>query len=113
MLIVTTNAVDRIDGAFQRRMDVVIDFRAPDAPSRLRDLDRPPARRPRRLARAARATSRPAARCTAGRSATPRVHALLLALADGGTVTDAHVDEAVRREYRKAGEVCPLGKVAA
>src|SRR5262249_43567362 len=35
ILIVTTNAADRIDSAFQRRMDVVIEFRAPDAAERL------------------------------------------------------------------------------
>src|SRR5262249_45477397 len=34
ILIVTTNAADRIDAAFQRRMDVVIDFRAPEAAER-------------------------------------------------------------------------------
>ena len=30
ILIVTTNASSRIDDAFQRRMDVVVDFRPPD-----------------------------------------------------------------------------------
>ena len=40
-------------------------------------------------------------------------HALLLALTDGGTVRDEHLAEAVRREYRKAGEVCPLAGVPA
>jgi len=34
ILIVTTNAVDRIDKLFQRRMDVVVDFRPPDAAER-------------------------------------------------------------------------------
>src|SRR5439155_19922320 len=34
ILIVTTNASGRIDRAFQRRMDVVIDFRPPDAAER-------------------------------------------------------------------------------
>src|SRR6185295_7485339 len=34
ILIVTTNAADRIDSAFQRRMDVVIDFAPPAATER-------------------------------------------------------------------------------
>ena len=34
ILIVTTNAGDRIDSAFQRRMDVVISFPPPDATER-------------------------------------------------------------------------------
>ena len=33
ILIVTTNASERIDGAFQRRMDVLVEFRAPEPPS--------------------------------------------------------------------------------
>src|SRR5204863_8161328 len=34
ILIVTTNANDRIDSAFQRCMDVVVDFRLPDVAER-------------------------------------------------------------------------------
>jgi len=34
ILLVTTNAAERIDAAFQRRMDVVIDFGLPDVPER-------------------------------------------------------------------------------
>ncbi|MFP2913635.1 ATP-binding protein, partial [Pyxidicoccus sp. 3LFB2] len=34
ILLVTTNAADAIDTAFQRRMDVVVDFRAPDPSER-------------------------------------------------------------------------------
>src|SRR5207248_2214342 len=34
ILIVTTNAGDRIDAAFQRRVDVVVEFRTPDAAER-------------------------------------------------------------------------------
>src|SRR5205085_9337809 len=34
ILIVTTNAINRIDDAFKRRMDVVVDFRPPDVAER-------------------------------------------------------------------------------
>src|SRR5207237_167267 len=36
------------------------------------------------------------------------LHAVLLALDDGGVITSAHVLAAVHREYRKAGAACPL-----
>ena len=112
VLIVTTNAVDRIDGAFRRRMDLVIEFTAPAAPTRLRIWT---AHLPDGHAISPVLLGDIAAGCPlhGAQIRTAAEHALLLALADGGTVTDAHLDEAVRREYRKAGEVCPLGKVAA
>ena len=34
ILVVTTNAGERIDSAFRRRLDVVVEFRAPDAAER-------------------------------------------------------------------------------
>ena len=46
ILLVTTNAADRIDKAFARRMDVIILFRAPDEHAPLRDPP-PASRRPR------------------------------------------------------------------
>lgn len=107
ILIVTTNAGDRIDSAFQRRMDVVVEFRAPDPAERwaiwqmhlpqshtidehlMQDL---------------------AARCilTGGQIRNAALHASLLALNNGGFVTTGYLVEAVQREYRKAGTVCPL-----
>lgn len=107
VLLVTTNAGDRIDGAFQRRMDAVIEFRAPDAGERwviwqlhlpadhgidygfLQDV---------------------ALRCqlTGGQIRNAALHAVLLALDEGSHVTAAHVEAAVQREYRKAGSLCPL-----
>jgi hypothetical protein len=107
ILLITTNASEHIDSAFQRRMDVVIEFRPPDAPERwaiwrlhlpsdhlvdggvLDDI---------------------AQRCVlnGGQIRNAALHASLLALANGGRVTTAHLDTAVRREYRKAGAVCPL-----
>ena len=112
VLIVTTNAADRIDGAFRRRMDLVIDFASPAAPARLRIWT---AHLPEGHAVSSAALGEVAAACPlhGAQIRTAAEHALLLALADGGTVTDAHLDEAVRREYRKAGEVCPLARSAA
>ena len=89
ILVVTTNAGERIDGAFRRRIDVVVEFRAPDAAERWAHLAAAPARRPRRRRGAARRGRRALRAAPAARSATRSLHAALLALDDGGAVGDA------------------------
>jgi hypothetical protein len=107
ILIVTTNAADRIDSAFQRRMDVVVDFRPPGAAERHAIWQMHlPARHsidPGLLAEVA-------GRCvlTGGQIRNAALHASLLAIEDGGVVTSSKIESAVQREYRKTGEVCPL-----
>lgn len=107
ILIVTTNAGDRIDTAFQRRMDVVISFRAPDAAERwlIWQLHLPPA-----CAVDQALMGEVAARCAlnGGQIRNAVLHASLLALNDGGVLNSAHVVAAVQREYRKSGGICPL-----
>jgi SpoVK/Ycf46/Vps4 family AAA+-type ATPase len=104
ILIVTTNTGDRIDSAFQRRMDVVIDFRPPDATERwtIWQLHLPATHTidPALLREVA-------GRCTltGGQIRNAVLHASLLALDEGGVVT--------QREYRKAGAVCPLRRTSA
>ena len=112
ILIVTTNAADRIDGAFQRRMDVVVDFRAPGAAERHAIWQMHlPARHsidPELLAEVA-------GRCalTGGQIRNAALHASLLAIEDGGVVTSSKIESAVQREYRKTGAVCPLRSASA
>jgi hypothetical protein len=108
IIVVTTNAGDRIDSAFQRRMDVSINFTPPESSERwtIWQLHLPASHRieSRLLDEAAR-------RCelTGGQIRNAVLHASSLALASGGgTVTSEHFETAVRREYRKAGAVCPL-----
>lgn len=107
ILLVTTNAGDRIDAAFERRMDVVVDFRAPDAAERwdVWQLHLPSDHRvdPDFLDEAA-------SRCvmSGGQIRNAVLHASLLAIESRGPLTTSHLDAAVRREYRKAGGVCPL-----
>jgi len=107
ILLVTTNAGERIDTAFQRRMDVVINFSAPTPPERwaIWQLHLPPMH-----AVEFSLLEEVAARCamTGGQIKNAALHASLLALEDGGTVTSAMVEAAIEREYRKAGGVCPL-----
>jgi hypothetical protein len=107
ILIVTTNAVDRIDNAFQRRMDVVVDFRPPDAAERWNiwqmhlpaghEID-------------AALLNDVAGRCvmTGGQIRNAALHASVLALEGAGVMTSLHLEAAVHREYRKLGAVCPL-----
>jgi hypothetical protein len=107
ILIVTTNAGDRIDSAFQRRMDVIIDFASPGPEERWHvwQVHLPPDHR----------ISSPfleeiASVCafSGGQIRNAVLHASLLALANGGTMTEHHVRTAVQREYLKQGGICPL-----
>jgi hypothetical protein len=107
IFIVTTNAMDRIDNAFQRRMDVVVEFRPPNAEERwaIWQLHLP----------AAHAIDHAlfqevVSRChlTGGQIRNAALHASLLALNGAGDVTSEHFEAALRREYRKAGAVYPL-----
>lgn len=107
ILIVTTNAGDRIDTAFQRRMDVVISFPSPDALGRwsIWQLHLPPTH-----AVDSSFLEEAAGRCTlnGGQIRNAALQASLLALEDGGIVTSALLEAAIKHEYRKAGAVCPL-----
>jgi len=107
ILIVTTNAGDRIDRAFQRRMDIVIRFPAPTAQERwnIWQLHLPPAHRVHENL-----LSEVSERCqlTGGQIRNAILHASLLAIDDGGVLRSAHLETAVHREYFKSGAVCPL-----
>ncbi len=111
ILLVTTNAVDRIDSAFQRRMDVIVDFRPPDAAERWTIWQM---HLPATHAVAPSLLREVAARCvlTGGQIRNAVLHTSLLALSDGGIVTSSHLQSAVQREYRKMGAVCPLRHTA-
>ena len=107
ILLITSNAADRIDPAFKRRLDVVVEFRAPDPFERWQiwQLHLPPGH-----VVGGSLLEDVSARCalSGGQIRNAALHAALLALQDGAEVGDAQLDQAVRREYRKAGLVCPL-----
>ena len=107
IIVVTTNASERIDGAFQRRMDVVVDFRAPEPAERWQIWR---LHLPAIHAVEASALEEVAQRCalTGGQIRNAVLHASLLALDDGQVINAGHLEAAVQREYRKAGAVCPL-----
>ncbi len=107
IVFITTNAGNRIDTAFLRRLDVIIDFAPPDAPERWLIWQ---SHLPREHAVSQDFLQEVAGRCamTGGQIRNAALHATLLALGEGGKVTDAHLEAAVQREYRKAGAACPL-----
>jgi hypothetical protein len=106
VLVVTTNAAERIDTAFARRMDVSIDFPLPDAPTRLvlwQDHLGSGHRVPHEL------LARVALRCTlaGGQIRNAALHAALLAIDQGRALDAEALQGALEREYRKAGRHCP------
>ncbi len=110
ILLVTTNAGDRIDSAFRRRMDVVVNFSPPDALERwsIWQSHLPPGHLVNDYL-----LEDVAHRCelTGGQIRNAILHASLLALSDGGVVTSPMITEALLREYRKSGGVCPLRRL--
>ncbi len=107
ILIVTTNARARIDSAFERRMDVTVEFHPPDAEERwaLWELHLPAT-----CEVSEEFLGEVASRCefTGGQIRNATLHAALLALDNGGVVKTASLESAIRREYAKQGAVCPL-----
>jgi len=107
ILVVTTNAGDRIDSAFQRRMDVIIDFSPPNPNERWTIWQ---LHLPVNHAIDHSLLEEVAGRCklSGGEIRNAALHASLLALGNGGIVSSAHLEAAIQREYRKSGGVCPL-----
>jgi SpoVK/Ycf46/Vps4 family AAA+-type ATPase len=107
ILLVTTNAANRIDSAFQRRMDVVVELRMPGPQERwlIWQLHLPV---DHQVVHAW--LQEAAVRCnvSGGQIRNAVLHASLLALDQGRPMSTAHVAAALHREYRKTGAVCPL-----
>src|SRR5207248_11162256 len=104
IVIVTTNAGNRIDAAFQRRFDVIIDFQPPDPYERLLIWQHHlPARHRVNLT----CLQEIAHHCAliGGQIRNAALYASLLAVDAGrdGEINDADLSAAVQREYRKAG----------
>jgi SpoVK/Ycf46/Vps4 family AAA+-type ATPase len=107
IVIVTTNAGERIDDAFLRRMDVVIDFALPEAADRLAIWR---LHLPERHDVPADALQEVAVRCvfSGGPIRNAVLYEALMAAEARSLVDWPRLEEAVRREYRKANLVCPL-----
>ena len=107
IVITTSNASNRIDAAFQRRIDVTVEFLPPDADARHQiwaaHLPSDHAVSPQLLEEVAR-------RCalTGGRIRNAALHACLLALEGDRPVVDEDLGAAIQREYRRMGATFPL-----
>jgi len=107
ILIVTTNAGNRIDGAFQRRMDVVVEFRQPEPAERYAIWR---LHLPQEHGIESGLLSNISGCCVlnGGQIRNAVLHASLLALSNGGKLTSTYLISAIQREYRKMGAACPL-----
>lgn len=107
IILVTTNAAQRIDQAFVRRLDVVIDFALPEADQRraLWELHLPASHQVSQVF-----LMRVAERCSlsGGQIRNAALHASLLAMKNREQMREVDLDEALQREYRKASMPYPL-----
>jgi SpoVK/Ycf46/Vps4 family AAA+-type ATPase len=111
ILIITTNAANRIDSAFQRRMDVIVEFRMPDPNERWSIWQ---LHLPVEHAVAYEWLQDVAVRCdlSGGQIRNAVLHASQLALGERRAIATSDLARAVEREYRKSGAVCPLPQTA-
>ena len=107
IVLITSNAAGRIDQAFQRRIDITVDFQPPSAEQRWQiwAAHLPPDHEVGDVL-----LTDLARRCplTGGAIRNVAVHATLLALEPGVPVDEAAVLTALRREYRRTGGTCPV-----
>jgi hypothetical protein len=106
VLVVTTNAGERIDAAFARRMDMTLDFALPDAATRLRLWQ---GYLPPDHALDDMALEEVALHCalSGGQIRNAALQATLLALDGGAALDGALLRRALQREYRHGGQACP------
>lgn len=109
ILVITSNAAERIDSAFARRIDVDIVFPPPGAEQRLAIWQR---HLPQRHGVDEAQLWALAWRCelSGGQIRNAALHARLAAEQAQGLIDHARLVGAVRREYTKAGGVCPLAQ---
>lgn len=115
IVFITTNTAENIDGSFQRRMDVVVNFVAPQAEERWQIWQ---FHLPQTHQVTTAYLEEVAIRCemTGGQIRNAALHATLLALDDNeSAVTAHHLQRAIQSEYRKAGMIDPMknGRAAA
>jgi SpoVK/Ycf46/Vps4 family AAA+-type ATPase len=105
--VITTNAGSRIDQAFLRRLDVIVDFTPPEAFERWLIWQ---THLPLSHTVSAQLLDDLASRCvlTGGQIRNATLHATLLALDSGEAPGDAQLLAAVEHEFRKAGATYPL-----
>jgi hypothetical protein len=107
LVLVTTNAQARIDPAFMRRFDFVIPFRAPEVGERLL-LWRAHLPPDHGLSEAQLGVVAEACTLAGGQVRNVVLDGVSAALAQGRGVDAALLFDALQREYRRSGGLCPL-----
>ena len=107
LVLVTTNALDRIDHAFLRRFDVLLNFRLPESEERL-DLWRAHLPADHRVTAATLARVAESCALSGGQIRNVVLAAASSALALARPVDDQLLFDALRREYRRGGQLFPL-----
>lgn len=107
IILITTNARENIDRAFERRMDVVINFLSPKAEERLRIWR---VHLPTDHLIGQRDLESLATLCelSGGQIRNAAMYATLIAHDQDRTLGWSQLRTAVRAEYRKMGSICPL-----
>lgn len=109
LVIVTTNALERIDSAFLRRFDHLLHFRSPDVHERAALWS---AHLPDDHVATERCIREVAEACelSGGQIRNVALAAASAALAGARAIDDALLVDALRHEYRRSGALCPIGR---
>lgn len=106
IVVVTTNAAEHIDTAFQRRMDVVVNF-LPPTPRERAEIWRLHLPLEHRVDDALIVEISQRCTMTGGQIRNAVLHATLLAVGERQQVSSRHLEQAVASEYQKAGASSP------
>lgn len=107
IVLITTNAIGRIDEAFMRRFDVIIEFAFPEAEERFALFH---LHLPHDQQVSERFLHQVAYRCrlSGGQIRNVALHAMLLGIDDKAPVDDTHLQSALQTIYRREGMVYPF-----
>lgn len=107
IILITSNMVENIDRAFKRRMDVLVPFYPPQAEERFHIMElHLPSDHLIQISYLQQVASR--CELSGGQIRNAAMHATLLAVEEGKSVGQYHLDKALRSEYQKSGATYPL-----
>jgi len=107
IILITSNLVENIDRAFQRRMDVLVQFYSPQAEQRLQIIElHLPADHQVDYDYLQQVAIRSA--FNGGQIRNASLYASLLAMEEGCPVNRYHLEESLKSEFRKAGAISPF-----
>ena len=107
IILITSNAADRIDSAFQRRIDIFVEFSSPDTGQR-QSLWRLHLPTQHTVSDSFIRTASLRCKLTGGQIRNAALHATVLAVEAETLLSDVFLTEGIRREYTKMGAASPL-----